>query len=288
MEQSFLDPYLVYCDELRSEDFKTSSVAIFQGDQIPNTFSLNTISSLLEGEKYPWLFIAKEVLKLNFYIAIGFEENSDIPVYVTNILCTFIRNKIFISNIYKCSKSSSKLLKICRKHLDTIQLDLPSQEQNNEADEILSIVEEKDDQSSYLPDDIEKSISTTESAEQQIQSQFLNEEENENDKKEIEAQSISPKSSITPTKPLLTKWTEKLPQFKWETPLKEYSISKTEIEASLGLFDDVILAEDISPLRSFQNIAHEKLMFAPHSSEKFINRIINHESMFDMTESQDS
>lgn len=280
MEQSFFDSYLVHCDELKADDFKTSSVVIFQGDQIPKTFSLNTITSLLESEEYPWLFIAKEVLKTNFYIAIGFEENTDIPLYTTNILCIFIRNKIFISNVFKCSKSSAKFLKICRKHKNAIQL-----EQNKETSESLSVVEEQHEQVTYFPDIGEETIKTTiDITEIQIS--------NEEGKKENSAHEQPPLSELSlyklPAVSIETKWTERLPQFKWVTPIKEYSIAQTEIEASLGLFNDIILVEDASPLKLFQNAASEQLMHAPHSSEKFINRIISHESIFDPPDPQDS
>lgn len=293
---SFFEPLLIYCDEFKAEDFKTSDVVIFQGNRISNTFSLNVISDFLDNEKYPWLFIAKEKLQNNFYIAIGFKEDGDFPLYVTNILCTFIRNKVFILNIFKCSKKSKKLLKMCHKHEHKIQIQLAAQEQlKNDATQNSDIIVEKYEQESNVLANADDSTENLEFKGSEIQIQNTSAEGCLSNEKEIDVFSSlflpsepgSPLPSIEPAKPLITKWTENLPQFKWETPLKQCNIAQTEIEANLGLFNEGFLEEDTSPLQIFKNIAQEKLMFAPCSSDKFIDRIISHESIFDFAETSD-
>ncbi|OHS95096.1 hypothetical protein TRFO_38716 [Tritrichomonas foetus] len=73
---------------------------------------------------------------------------------------------------------------------------------------------------------------------------------------------------------------ENLPRFSWDTPIKEYSILQTEIEAGLNLFNDKVVVENSSLRKTFQNIGNEELMFPPHQDPDFIARICAHKSVF--------
>ncbi|KAK8866566.1 hypothetical protein M9Y10_009530 [Tritrichomonas musculus] len=269
MNESLLESYLVPCDELTAEDFKTSSVIIFQGDRLPSTFSLDCISNFLISIESPWIFIAKERLKNKFYIAIGFEDNSNTPFYVTNLLCTFIKNKVFIKNIYKCSKSSARLRKICLKHQKKVQSEL---EQSKDSEFLLQN-QTQEDQHDTINSNENLNLKNNENVDI-VSSLFI-------------PDSPLPSESITLEKSSSSIWTENLPSFAWDTPIKEYSIGQTEIEKKLGLFNEVLLVENTSPLKSFQNTSRRRLMFAPHASQNFLDRIIKHESIFDANEDPD-